>query len=101
MGLEFRKDYWLGNKWASIDIGPVDGAYFPRLLTHLSLRYGFPIPPILDTIDGYAADFEILGSEASIHIDTWNFSIAFEVEAVRDQVMADLQGLPPRYFEAD
>jgi hypothetical protein len=59
------------------------------------------MPPIIDTIDGYAADFEILGSEASIHIDTWSFSIAFEIERVRDQVMEDLQRLPVRYFETE
>jgi hypothetical protein len=50
--LEFRKDRWQGNKWASIDIDPVDAACFLRLLTHLSLRYGFPQPPSIDPMAG-------------------------------------------------
>jgi hypothetical protein len=97
--LHFRKDRWQGNRWASIDIQPVDAAYFSRLLTHLSSHYSFVLPLIIDLIDGYAADFVLLGSKATIHIDTWTFSIAFEEEGVRDQVLIDLQELPPGYFE--
>ena len=96
--LHFRKDQWQGNRWASIDIQPVDAAYFPRVLAHLSSQYGFALPPIIDVIDGYAADFVLLDSKATIHIDTWTFSIAFEQERVRDQVLTDLQALPPEYF---
>jgi hypothetical protein len=96
--LRFCKDNWLGNKWASIEIWPVDTGYFLKLLAHLSLQYGFTVPPIIDILDGYAADFEILGSKAKIHIDSWTFSIAFEQEAVRDRVIAELQALLADFF---
>ena len=99
--LHFRKDQWQGNRWASIDIQPVDAAYFPRLLAHLSNQYGFALPSVTDIIDGYAADFVLLGSKATLHIDTWTFSIAFEEVGVRDRVLADLRGLPPAYFEIE
>jgi hypothetical protein len=99
--LHFRRDQWQGNRWASIDIQPVDTAYFLRLLAHLSNQYGFALPPIIDIIDGYAADFVLLGSRATLHIDTWTFSVAFEEERVRDQVLVDLQGLPSEYFEVE
>jgi hypothetical protein len=97
--ITFRNDRWLGNKWASIDISPVDVAYFLRVLSYLSMRYGFKMPPIIDLIDGYAADFTILDSKASIHIDTWTFSIAFEAEPIRDRLIAELQALPTGFFE--
>jgi hypothetical protein len=97
--LQFRKDQWMGNKWASIDIWPNDAVYFPRVLMHLSCSYGFPLPRILDLIDGYAADFQLLTSDATLHIDTYTFSIAFAHEVVRDRVLADLQALPSDYFE--
>jgi hypothetical protein len=97
--LQFRKDQWMGNKWASIDIWPNDVMYFPRILTHLTCSYGFPLPRIIDLIDGYAADFQLLSSEGTIHTDSYTFSIAFADEAVRDRVLADLQGLASDYFE--
>ena len=98
--LQFRKDQWTGNKWASIDIWPNNTSYFPRILTHLSHYYSFPFPCIIDLIDGYAADFQLMSSQVTIHIDSYTFSIAFADEAVRDRVFADLQALLSDYFEA-
>jgi hypothetical protein len=96
--LQFDKDRWAGNTWACIDIQPNDAAYFPRLLTHLSNHYGFPLPPIIDLIDGYAAHFRLLASDATIHVDAYTFSIAFADDAIRDRILADLQALPRDYF---
>jgi hypothetical protein len=97
--LQFHKDQWTGNKWASIDIWPNDASYLPRILAHLACSYGFPLPRIIDLIDGYAADFQLLSSDATIHSDSYTFSIAFADEAVRDRVFADLQALASDYFE--
>jgi hypothetical protein len=97
--LSFRKDRWEGNKWPSIDITPNDAAYFLRILAYLSLRYGFTLPRIIGLLDGYAADFQLLGTSATIHVDIWTFSVAFADEAVRDRVLADLQMLPGDFFE--
>ena len=97
--LHFRNDQWMGNKWASIDIWPSDATYFPRILAHLSCCYGFPLPHMIDLLDGYAANFGLLSSDATIHIDTYTFSIAFADEAVRDRVLADIKALPSDYFE--
>jgi hypothetical protein len=88
--LRFRKDRWAGNHWPSIEIEPVDASYFPRLLLHLSHAFAFPMPHIVDTIDGHAADFMVHGSRATMMVDTWTFSIAFEEESVRDTALADL-----------
>jgi hypothetical protein len=96
--MQFRKDQWVGNKWDSIDIEPVDAACVLPLLMHLSNQYGFPMPFIINLIDVYAADFEIAGSQATLHLDTWTFSIAFAQTAVRDAVFDALQGLPEDFF---
>jgi len=97
--LHFREDRWEGNQWASIAIAPHDAAYFLPLLGYFCLRYGVAVPLIVDLLDGYAADFAVLGTHATIHIDTWSFSVAFADQAVRDRVLMDLQTLPVDYFE--
>jgi hypothetical protein len=89
--VKFRDDEWLGNKWASIDIEPVDVNNFLPVLLHLSDLYGFPVPSIDHCLDAHAADFKILNSKATIHIDCWTFSIAFEETMIRDQVLIGLQ----------
>lgn len=99
--LELYKDRWVGNGWASIEILPNDAAYFPRILLYLSLSYGFPLPALVGLIDGYAADFQLLGTEATMHMDSYSFSVAFADDAARDSVLADLQALPSGYFEAE
>jgi hypothetical protein len=96
--MRFLEDQWTGNQWASIDILPVDMAYFLPILEHLSSSYNFPLPNIIWDVDGYVADFEVLGSEAIIKVDTWTFSIAFQISSVRDQVLAALRALPPDHF---
>jgi hypothetical protein len=88
--LRFRKDTWAGNHWPSIEIEPVDTTLFPRLLLHLSRTHIFAMPVIVDTIDGYAANFVIHGSHAKMMVDTWSFSIAFEQEHIRDLVFTEL-----------
>jgi hypothetical protein len=61
--LHLRKDRWIGNAWASIDISPNDETYFLRILAYLAHRYGFPFPHVSDLIDGYVADFQILTTD--------------------------------------
>jgi very-short-patch-repair endonuclease len=57
------------------------------------------MPTIDWDVDGYGADFEILGSKAIIKVDTWSFSIAFEKDVVRDQVLAGFRSLSPDHFQ--
>ncbi len=95
----FTPDQWLGNKWASIDIQPVEAQYFLRILFHLSYVYGFAMPTVIDILDGYTADFKLDSSQASIHIDNYTFSIAFERTEVCNRVLSHLQALPEQYFD--
>jgi hypothetical protein len=84
--MRFREDQWIGNRWPSIDIEPMDQSLFFRHLSYC-LTYNFPMPWIIDTIDGYdgyAADFELLGSAASLSIDAYMFSLDFQQAEVRD-----------------
>lgn len=97
----FSEDEWLGNKWPSIDIEPVDMDYFLPILTHLSNSYQFPRPRILWDVDGYSAEFALLGSSAIIKVDTWTFSIAFQRTSVRDKILAHFRSLPPDFFVID
>lgn len=97
--VQWQKDRWVGNQWASIAITPESERYFFLILEHLSHRYGFPMPRIIDLIDGYAAEFLIDGTHAILDIDAYTFSIAFVGDNVRDRVFADLQTLPDDYFE--
>lgn len=97
--MQFGKSHWLGNKWPCIEIDPVDMAYFLPVLTYLSTTYGFPMPNIGWAPDGYFADFEILESMASMNVDAFTFSIAFDHESVRDQILAALRALPPDFLQ--
>lgn len=96
--LSFRKDQWLGNRWASIEIEPVDTNYLLPILFHLSTLYQFDMPKLIGTLDGYATDFTMSGSKAKLNLDNWSFSIAFENADVRNQVLAELLSLPGDYF---
>lgn len=91
MTITWRADRWLGNQWASIDITPVDEQYFLPLLWYLSQHYDFAMPPVIDAITGYMAKFMVLGSPAMISIDTYDFSIAFADDDIRDHILAHLQ----------
>jgi hypothetical protein len=97
--LHLRKDRWIGNAWASIDISPNDATYFLLILAYLAHRYGFPFPHVSDLLDGYVADFQLLATDARIHLDSYTCSIAFADDAIRDRVLADLHALPSNYFE--
>ena len=97
--LKFSEDRWLGNKWASIEIDPVDDVYFLPMLSYLMSTHGFIQPTIIDAIDGYFAEFKLLDCNAMISIDTWSFSIAFEQDGVRDDVLEALLALPDDYFD--
>ena len=97
--MRYREDHWTGNHWASIEIEPVEIAYFLPILKYLSALYEFPMPTIERDVDGYGAHFELLGSKAIIKVDTWSFSIAFERGEVRDQVLAVFRSLPADYFQ--
>lgn len=89
----------MANGWPTIDIEPMDAALFFKILDYLCATYNFPVPHIIDTIDGYAADFILLDSAASLHIDTWTFALALANPLARDQVLAALHALPENYFE--
>ena len=89
----------MANGWSTIDIEPMNSALFFKILDYLCTTYNFPVPPIIDTIDGYAADFILLDFAASLHIDAWTFALAFEKSSTRDQVFAALLALPEIYFK--
>lgn len=97
--MEFLDYQWSGQRWDSIEIEPIDQRYFFPLLDYLMTTYGFPQPRVIDTIDGYAADFVLLGSDATLQIDAYSFSIAVQDKAVRDVLLAALRELPEGYFE--
>ena len=82
----------------SIEVNPVDTDYLLPLLWHLSRSYCFEIPELVDILDGYTAEFEILDSKVKLMLDNWSFSIAFEKPAVRDYVLEELRALPTDYF---
>lgn len=96
--LKFSEDRWIGNKWASIEIEPVDEVYFLPMLSYLMTTYHIPQPNIIDGIDGFA-NFRLLDCDAILSTDTWSFSIAFEQDTMRDSVLQALRALPDDYFE--
>jgi hypothetical protein len=96
---QYFKTQWMANGWPTIDIEPMSEYLFFKMLDYLCTTYNLPTPPIIDTIDGYAADFMLLDSAASLHIDAWTFAIAFEKSSVRDQVLTALLALPQPHFD--
>jgi len=98
--LTFTKSRWVGNKWASIEIDPVDASYFLPVLYILMTTYKFPPSKVIDSIDGYIVDFRLHDCQATMSIDTWTFSIAFERDEVRDSVFDMLTNLPPDTFNS-
>lgn len=99
--LKYSKGRW-ANQWACIEIDPFETneyyEYFLRVLFHISATYHLDFPKGTGTLDGFIAEFEILGSAVIMHMDNYTFSVAFMAENVRDQVLAELQALPPDYF---
>lgn len=89
----------MANGWPTIDIEPMAESLFFKILDYLCATYNMPTPRIIDTIDGYAADFTLLDSAVSFHIDAWTFAIAIEKSTIRDHVLAALLTLPENYFE--
>lgn len=99
MLLTFFPFRWSEQGLACIEMDPADQAYFLPLLAYLTQRYAFELPRILDTLDGYAADFRMLGCAATLSVDAYSFSLAFYDDAVRDQVLTELLALPLDAFE--
>ncbi|TGE28760.1 hypothetical protein [Hymenobacter metallicola] len=95
---QFVSSRWVGNRWPSIEIEPVETFMFQCLLAHLAAMYHFPLPPLIDILDGYVTDFKLLGSDATLRLDNWSLSLACTSEAVRDQILTELQALPPDFF---
>jgi len=89
---------WVSNDWPSIDIEPVEFRLVLPLLTHLAVTYQFPLPAVQHLPDLTAADFQVLGAEATLMLDPWFLSLAFDSAAVRDRVLADLLALPSDFF---
>ncbi len=98
--ITFSKDKWLGNKWPAIEVHPTTTNFLP-IMSHLSRKYKFPFPKIINTIEGYTSDFEINRRKAIMHIDNWSFSFAFEDEKTQKMVLIELQSLPSSCFETD
>ena len=85
----------------SIEIEPVDSIHAIKILRYLSGIYGFKMPVIHNTLDGFHADFVILNSKASVHVDNWFSSIAFEKDAVRDTIFDLLSGLSDEELDVE
>lgn len=94
---QFTADTW-ANGSPAIDVSPYEYAHFLILLQHLCTTYGAPLPAVVETLDGYLADLELLGARVQLLLDNWTFSFAFSDAAVRDRVLADLQALPRDAF---
>jgi hypothetical protein len=99
--MKFWQSRWAGNQWASIEIEPLGATYFYSILDFLAETFKFAMPSVFQAIDMYAADFILLGSYATLSLDSYSFSIAFDKEDVRDQVFAMLRALPETYFDED
>jgi hypothetical protein len=93
MTLCFSKTRWVGNQWAAIDIMPVDERLFLPILTMLCQHYAIALPSITDAITGYIAEVVINGHQAILSIDTYDFSMAFADENLRDDALSYLQGI--------
>ena len=97
----FRKAKWLGNNWASIEIIPDGEIYFLPIFHYLITTYNIPKPQIIPDMDGFIVEeFKLLNSRVLMGIDTWEFSIAFEKDTVRDTVFDALTQLPSDYFDS-
>jgi hypothetical protein len=92
------KDRWAGNQWPSIEIDPYEDRHFLPILTHLCGILHVPLPRVVETLDGYAADLEAEGHPVTLLMDNWTFSIAFEDEALRDRVFDALAEMPDGSF---
>lgn len=101
MALQFPLYRWSERGPLCIEIDPVDAGCFLRVLWFLSQRYHFDFPRIVDTLDGYAADFELLGCHATLSIDAWSFALIVHDDAIRAQVLAELRALPADFFDRD
>ncbi len=99
LAMNFSKAQWMANGWATVDIEPHDAVSFLPILVWLCGEYQIPFPVIIDTIDGYAADFELSGSQATFWIDAWTFAIGFENPGMRDAVYDRLIALPDGCFD--
>jgi hypothetical protein len=94
----FIASRWVGNHWPSIEAEPVDERLLMPILTWLCAAYQLPFPELTHLLDVAMADFAIQGTPVAFHLDNWSLSLAFESEALRDEVLARLQALPPGYF---
>ncbi len=97
--MKFQVGHWWANGWMSIDIEPIDEAYFYPMLHYVITRYNLPEPRVIMDLDGCFANFTLLGSRVLLSIDPWNFSFGIEDPGVCKAVMADLQALPPDFFD--
>jgi hypothetical protein len=76
-----------------VDIYPYEYNDFLKVLTHLCGVFGLIVPPVVDILDGYAADLYIDGVEVKMLMDNWTFSLASEREQTRDRIFASLDRL--------
>ena len=87
MKMTYNPGRWEGNQWASIEITPVDAAAIPPLLQLLTDAYGLEAPELIDHLEGTGADFEIDDIQCTMDFDGESFSLAFEDEPLRDEVL--------------
>lgn len=73
---------------------PLDEGAFLPLLQWLVAQYDIQHDPIVDSIDGYWADFTLDGVQGCLTIDAWMFSIAVNDDKLRDDLLARLQASP-------
>ena len=86
-----QKSNWEGNGWASVEIDSCEPGDFLIVLIQLCQSFCVPIPAVIDTLDGYATDLVIEGVVVKILMDQWTFSIAAELEVIRDQIYLALE----------
>lgn len=92
--LSLEKSEWLGNHWPSVDIlDPYRPEDFLKVLGHLCVEFSVPVPPVVDIVDGYAADLCLERFQVKLLLDHWTFSIATEDLELRDEIFTVLGSL--------
>lgn len=81
------------NGWPAVDVEPFEFEDFETVLDRLRAAYGAETQLIRHPFGGGLADFDARGEAVELLMDDWTFSIATPTEALRDEILALLDGL--------
>ncbi|MEL7436463.1 MAG: hypothetical protein AAFN11_21160 [Chloroflexota bacterium] len=89
--MAFYASQWKGNKWASIEIEPIERQIAVKVLEHIASAYDITLPPYHETFEGFYCNFVLENTNVKFTLDAWSCSLAFDVTATRDDVLKSLQ----------